>query len=184
MKDHPEEAEKYHNLGIALGKLGRFEEAISQFQKAVTYNPTHANAYYYWGNTLSKLRRYQEAIIQYKQAVRNNPSHADAYDDWGVALTKLGRYEEAISQFQHAVKYKSRAADIYYRITWCYAIFSRDAVACVKNLHLAMDNSSDKELYQTRVKTDPVFKFMHQLPEFQQLVGNSVLSPVQKSSLK
>jgi len=40
----PKAVEAHNNLGIALGRKGRLEEAVNEFQEALKLNPDYAEA--------------------------------------------------------------------------------------------------------------------------------------------
>ncbi|BDA65900.1 hypothetical protein CAL7716_000660 [Calothrix sp. PCC 7716] len=48
-----------------LGQLGRFEEAIASYDKAVEIKPDFYEAWNNRGNALRNLERFEEAIISY-----------------------------------------------------------------------------------------------------------------------
>jgi tetratricopeptide (TPR) repeat protein len=56
-----EGAYKWYNRGIALLKLGRFEEAVAEFDRVLTILPRYSDAWYNKGNALNRLGRYGEA---------------------------------------------------------------------------------------------------------------------------
>ena len=45
------------NRAVALSGMGRFEEAIPSFDRALSLNPKYASAYYDKGSALAKLGR-------------------------------------------------------------------------------------------------------------------------------
>lgn len=68
------------NLGDALYKQGKYEEAAEQFQ-ALTHRPTSkdtlSKAYHNLGNSLLKSKKYQEGVDAYRNALKNNPNDED-----------------------------------------------------------------------------------------------------------
>ncbi len=104
------DAEVFSYHGAALVFLGRFDEALKQFDKAIEINPQDALA---WGNkgvALDELGRYEEAITCYDKAIEINSKYAEAWYNKGVALGHLGRYEEAITYFDKAIEIDPRFA--------------------------------------------------------------------------
>jgi len=69
------------NLGDALFKQGRYEEAAAQFEQAAKTGQSaqlKSNAFYNMGNALLKSKKLPESIEAYKNALRQNPNNADA----------------------------------------------------------------------------------------------------------
>ncbi len=81
--------------GTAYAQAGRYNEAITAFDRLILLAPTYAGAYFNKGNALYALRRYEEAVTVYDQAIQLSPSVADAYSAKGRALEALGRVDEA-----------------------------------------------------------------------------------------
>jgi superkiller protein 3 len=79
----PNYTEAYNNIGLALYKMGRVDEAIIQYQKAVATDPNYAEAYYNLGLALYKMGRVDEAIASAQRALQlaiaqNNTSLVNA----------------------------------------------------------------------------------------------------------
>ncbi|MDW0288181.1 MAG: tetratricopeptide repeat protein, partial [Nitrososphaeraceae archaeon] len=90
--------------GNSLGNLGKYEEAISWYDKALEADPKNVDALYNKGVALGYLGRYEEAIIWYDKALEVDPKNVDALYNKGVALDNLGRYQEAIIWYDKALE--------------------------------------------------------------------------------
>lgn len=73
----------------------KYDEAISQYKKAVELEPTAFNGYNGWGDALVAENKYDEAIEQYQKALEVNPKSAEAYAGWGRALQAQGKQKAA-----------------------------------------------------------------------------------------
>jgi tetratricopeptide (TPR) repeat protein len=81
MDKKPASAEAAFNIGDALYKQGKYEEAGKQFQsmtQLATDKNTLSKAFYNLGNSYFKTNKLQESADAYKNALRANPSDADA----------------------------------------------------------------------------------------------------------
>lgn len=75
MRLYPNGAKVHNNLGIVYKKFGRYEEAISQYKKALAIDPDYAGAYYnlgliYGGQGLFSLAAdhlYKAGLLLLKQ---------------------------------------------------------------------------------------------------------------------
>ena len=61
-------AVKWFSKGFALYELGRYEEAIECYDKAIELDPDYADAWKHKGDALYELGRYEEAIECYDKA--------------------------------------------------------------------------------------------------------------------
>ncbi|MEQ1758065.1 MAG: fused MFS/spermidine synthase [Vicinamibacterales bacterium] len=106
----PDSAEVHNVLGVAALREGRAEEAIIEFEAALTRDPRSANARANLGQIrldqaapLIEARRYAEALPLLKVATELMPDDPGAHNDFGVALASLGDLRQAIEHFTRAV---------------------------------------------------------------------------------
>jgi protein O-mannosyl-transferase len=99
-------------LGLVLGKEGRLDEAIGQYQAALRMNPDDADTHYNLANALYRNGRLDEAIGQYQEDLRLNPEDASGHNNLGIIFFKQGRRQEAIGHFQAARRLKPDDAEI------------------------------------------------------------------------
>lgn len=65
-------------LGIALQRLGRFDQALEQFRALVVLKPDMFAAYYNMGTILFRQGKCKESTEQFQNALRLNPDDAEA----------------------------------------------------------------------------------------------------------
>jgi len=104
VSQRPDNARAQNNLGSALVREGRVDEASEHFARLVQLKPDDAEARYNLGNALLQLGRMGEATEQGAVALRLKPDFVEAHCLMGSALAQSGRMDEAVSQFQAAVK--------------------------------------------------------------------------------
>ena len=75
----------YREKGIALYDLGKYEEAITVLDKAVTLQNNFDEGYYWLGRCLEKLNRPADAIEEYRTALMYSKDFTEAKE----ALTRL-----------------------------------------------------------------------------------------------
>jgi tetratricopeptide (TPR) repeat protein/S1-C subfamily serine protease len=103
----------YNNRGVAKFDLGNKQEAIVDYDRAITLNPKYSTAYMNRGNARSELGNKQEAIVDYDRAIAINPKFAKAYNNRGVAKSELGNKQEAIIDYNRAIAINSKFAEAY-----------------------------------------------------------------------
>jgi tetratricopeptide (TPR) repeat protein len=103
------------NLGLAYVSLGRYDEAITQFQQILPIFQEMGNrkgeaiTLGSLGNAYNTLGRYDEAISHYQQIlviqrqIGDRRGEASALGNLGIAYDRLGRYDEAIIQFEQVL---------------------------------------------------------------------------------
>jgi len=106
----------YSNLGNALLKNGRTDEAMSAYKKSMEINPKYAVTYYNMGLALFQKGEVDEAIASYQKAIENNPEYADPENNLGNALLQKGELDQAISHYRRAVELKPGLAEISYNL--------------------------------------------------------------------
>ncbi|HLO89401.1 MAG TPA: CHAT domain-containing protein, partial [Nostocaceae cyanobacterium] len=70
--------------GVALGNLGKYEEAILSFNKALQINSDYYQAWKNQGIALNNLRKYEEAILSYDKALQIKPDYYQAWINRGI----------------------------------------------------------------------------------------------------
>ncbi|CBN57474.1 MULTISPECIES: tetratricopeptide repeat protein [Kamptonema] len=99
-------ADDWFYRGLALGNLGRNEEAIASYDKAIKIKPDYHQAWYKRGNALGDLGQFEEALASYDKTIEIKPDHQEAWFNRGWALRKLGRFEKAITSYDKAIEIK------------------------------------------------------------------------------
>ena len=66
---NPNYVDALNNKGSALDDLGKYDEAITWYDKALAVNPKYVDAFYNKGLALDDLGKYDEAITWYDKAL-------------------------------------------------------------------------------------------------------------------
>jgi tetratricopeptide (TPR) repeat protein len=104
----------HYNLGAALEKQARFDEATAEFEAALRLKPDYAEAHNNLGIVKDKTGRLDEALEQFAEAIRLRPQFADPHNNRAVTLEKLGRMDDAAAEYQAALRLKPDYADAHY----------------------------------------------------------------------
>ncbi|MEM1281551.1 MAG: tetratricopeptide repeat protein, partial [Cyanobacteria bacterium P01_H01_bin.152] len=154
-------------LGITLGKLERYEDAISSFDEALKHKPDDHKAWYNRGIALDELGHYEDAIMSYNKALKHKPGYHEAWNNRGIALSNLKRYEDAISSYTEVLKHKPSDHEAYYNKACCYALLDTPDAA-LANLQQAINLAPGKS--RELAKTDTDFDSLRNDPHFQALI--------------
>jgi tetratricopeptide (TPR) repeat protein len=74
---------------MSLNNLGKFEEAIKSFDKAIELDPNFAAVYNHKGWTLTKMGKFHEAIAFYDKAIALDPNLIDAVNFRDLSLRNI-----------------------------------------------------------------------------------------------
>jgi len=98
-------------LGTALLNLGRREDALRVFDKAVQLKPDDASLWNDLGNACLENDRAAEAITSFRHALALDPAHWDSAYKAGVLLQQQARSEEALACLDICTKLKPNDAN-------------------------------------------------------------------------
>jgi adenylate cyclase len=94
----------HHFYADYLKAMGRFEEALSEIEKAQELDPLSLAINIGVGHVLYLSRQYDRAIEQYKRAVDLDPEFMITHVWFGRPYLEKGMFAEAISELETAVK--------------------------------------------------------------------------------
>ncbi len=107
----PGNVRAHNDLGLALTKHQRFDEAIAEFQKAVKLDSEYVHAHINLGNELAKCGRIDEAVDHFQQAVRLRPGTAELHCSLGGVLVDSGRIDEGVNHLRKALDIQPDSAE-------------------------------------------------------------------------
>ncbi len=99
---------------LALARKGQYDEAITEFAKALEANPRDAEAYNSQGSTYTLKGQYDQALADFNKALELNPKYAKAYYNRALAYYYKGRYDEAIADLTKATELQPKDAEAYH----------------------------------------------------------------------
>ena len=94
----------HNNLGLALSKEGRIEEAIEHFSKALLITPQYVHAHINLGNAFKDQGNLKKAEEHYRQALSFVPDDATAKNNLGIVIAMQGRTDEAVALFTEVLR--------------------------------------------------------------------------------
>jgi tetratricopeptide (TPR) repeat protein len=94
---------EWYNKGDALSNLGRNDEALDCYEKAIDLDPNFVYAWSGKGWALSNLGRNDEALDCYEKAIDLDPNFMYAWSGKGWALSNLDRNDEALDCYEKAI---------------------------------------------------------------------------------
>jgi tetratricopeptide (TPR) repeat protein len=137
----------YNLLGNVYRGLGRTEEAIATYQRAIQLDPNYAYPHNGLGTVYADLGRTGEAMAAFQQAIQLDSKYATPHNGLGNVYRDLGRFEEAIAAHQRAIQLDSKYATPHNGLGNVYADLGRTEEAIAA--------------YQRAIQLDPKFAYPH-----------------------
>ena len=97
-------AEEHLDNACSCLRLGKFNDAIKEYQKALEADPQNALAHKSLAALYYRQTKLDESIVEYEKAIEINPKYSDAHYELGISLYRRGRLEDAIRSFKEALK--------------------------------------------------------------------------------
>jgi len=97
--------------GNALFDIGKYDEAIDDYDKVLDIDSTVIEALYNKGLALSKLGADDEAIDYFNEVLEINSTDIDGLFGKGIALYELEKYDEAIYYYDKVLEINSTHID-------------------------------------------------------------------------
>lgn len=126
------QARPYNDRGIALASKGQYEQAISEFNKALELSPVYAQAYYNRGIAHLSMGQYDRAIIDFNRVIELGKEvegassmtirgaayvpqnmYAQIHYYRGTAYLYKAQYDLAIADFTQALQIDPKHAQAY-----------------------------------------------------------------------
>lgn len=106
IEKRPNNMRGYYNVGVALRKMGQFDEALKYFRHALLLNPNVPYTNFQIGFILLLTNKPDDAIPFFREALRIKPDFPDAHNNLGVALGQKGNFKDAVFHFSEVLRVK------------------------------------------------------------------------------
>ncbi|MDF2485156.1 MAG: hypothetical protein K0R46_1324 [Herbinix sp.] len=129
IEDNPNRADYYIDYGMSLIKLGKYEEALIEFDKAyvnkdiIIVNQNNKRAYRGKGIAYYYRMEYNKAIDEFVKALNIHELSEldmDILYYIGSSYMTIGSYEEAIDTYTRLIRIDAKSADAYNSRALCY----------------------------------------------------------------
>ncbi len=126
----------YYNLGRFYVKVGKSNEAIEQFKRAVKLDPKEIKYYFQIGFALSKLNEYKKALWYFNKITKLEKDFSQVVRAWcqkGIMEGLLGRHKDALKTFRKVLAKKPRClrncSSLYHNLGEAYSSLKRYKLA-------------------------------------------------------
>jgi tetratricopeptide (TPR) repeat protein len=84
----PDDSSLYNNRGVMLKNMGRFDDAVANYDQAIALKPDDADAFNNRGVALADLNRLAPALASYDQAIALSPDQAEPHNNRGNVCSR------------------------------------------------------------------------------------------------
>ncbi len=95
-----------YNLGVAQGKMGHTEDAITTLSRAAKMPDHKGEPQFAMGEIYQLEKQYDKAIAKYQECLSINPNFAEVYNNLGVIYGAKSDFPQAVKSFQKALELK------------------------------------------------------------------------------
>jgi tetratricopeptide (TPR) repeat protein len=121
IEDLVRRAIEFTNKGVELADMGKYDEAIEYYNRALEIAPENpkislnkAISLYNKGNKLVQSRRPNDALECFESAIAIKPDVTYGWIGKGSVLTDMGKYDEAITSFESALTIDPNLGAVWY----------------------------------------------------------------------
>jgi tetratricopeptide (TPR) repeat protein len=108
----------YHNRGLALNGLEKFDEAISDFDTAIIASPKIASFYNSRAFAYHRKSEYDKALADYNKAIELEPKQASFLSNRGILYRDVKKYALAEKDFDTAIQLSPYLSLAYNAKAW------------------------------------------------------------------
>jgi tetratricopeptide (TPR) repeat protein len=120
LKDNPDFAEAYYNIGMAQLKKGDPDTALAKMEKAVEIKPDFLEAYFGLGQAYIEKGDYEKAIASCQKAVAIKPDDAQVRLNLGILYFNSKKDDLAEAALLKAKELNPSLANTYYQLGLLY----------------------------------------------------------------
>lgn len=155
IEENPSFSMGYEARGLFYFEFKDFESALSDFKKAVKFDPENIEYLFNLALCNEKLKRTDEAEELFLMVIELDQSHSGAYFNLGNLQFRQGLFDEAISYFTIAHHLNSKNASILYNRALAYYEKNLIEKACLDMIEVKkLDDSLGSSFYKKYCTTN------------------------------
>jgi arylsulfatase A-like enzyme/predicted negative regulator of RcsB-dependent stress response len=104
LKDDEDYFKARASLGICYARLGRLDEAVTNFERTLELAPDSDRVHAALGATLMMQKKFDRAITSLSTSLKINPNSALVHYNMGESLRQIGKTDEARTQYLESLK--------------------------------------------------------------------------------
>lgn len=171
LQKSPNKERSNENFGFALYNLGKFQEAIYYYNRAIRISPNYAGAYNNRGTAYAGLGKYEAAIESYDLAIRLKPDDPIYYFNKAMAYRDLGRHEKAVEILDQAIQKKPDYIEAYNNKGAIYAAGGQyETAIAVYNEVVRLSPNNDTGYYNRAIAQAALGLYEKAMADYRQVI--------------
>ena len=135
IQNYPDNPLLLNIAGACNAGLGKFDDAVLLYQKAILIKPDYSKAHYNYAGALQDMGELEEAIISYQRSIEIDSNYAEAHNNLGNVYQELGQLEDAVASYQRAIIINSNYVEAIYSLgIVLQGLNNSDAIDCFKKV--------------------------------------------------
>jgi Flp pilus assembly protein TadD len=106
----------YLNRGVAFKNMGRFDEAIRDYDRAIALNPSYSKAFYDRGVAFNSMGQVDKALADFDRAITLDPFYVLSYNQRGLLYENKGFLDKAVSDYNNAISSNPLSPEAYFNL--------------------------------------------------------------------
>jgi TolB-like protein/DNA-binding winged helix-turn-helix (wHTH) protein/Tfp pilus assembly protein PilF len=115
--------------GDVLATMGRQEEAVANYKRALDLEPLSLVVNMSLGQAYYHAREYDSAIEQLQKTLELDPNFATAREYLGLAYLQKSRFKESILEFEKSLQISPDSPDAIWKLGYAYGVTGRTVQA-------------------------------------------------------
>ena len=112
--ERPELAKAHHARGVEWATLGRHDQAVADYDKALELDADVAGARHNRALSLAELGQHERAVADWTAALEEDPRGTRAYLGRAADYTALGDYARALADYEALIRLQPQSGDGYF----------------------------------------------------------------------
>jgi import receptor subunit TOM70 len=108
-KRAPEDPDVFYNRGQSHFIMGEFQEAATDYQKSIDFDPDFMFSHIQMAVTQYKQGSIASALATFRKSIKKFPSSPEVYNYFGEILLDQQQYQKAIENFDQAIELEKTA---------------------------------------------------------------------------
>ena len=104
LRETPDNPKPYYEVGLIYYALGRYQDAITAFERVIALQPNEHRAYHKLGRSLVKRGDYAKALAVFTKYLTFDETNSDVYGEIGLLFIKRKEYDHAITSLTAALQ--------------------------------------------------------------------------------